>query len=126
LSIAKVQAVQSLLQRLQGGLPSRINPRAYAAYRQKCNGYGNREMCVSYVLKTTGGMAPEENEVANLDAHFTCHALESTASGLAVVAATLANGGICPTTEERVLSSHTAKSCLSLMHVAGEFEFEFE
>jgi len=66
---------------------------------------------------------------ALLDVHFMCHALESTSEGLATLAATLANGGVCPTTGERVLSGAVVRACLSLMHTAGmgsisgEFQF---
>merc|ERR1712137_11100 len=58
------------------------------------------------------------------------HALESTPQGLAVLAATLAAGGVCPTVGARVLSPQVVKHCLSLMHTAGmgtmsgEFQFK--
>lgn len=39
------------------------------------------------------------------------------------MAATLANGGICPITGERVLSSEAVRNTLSLMHSCGMYDF---
>lgn len=127
---AKLRAVQSLVERLQGGLPCRLNQSAFEAATLPCNGGGNQERCVTYMLKATGCMDQSIDEVENLKAHFMCHALETSTRGLAVLAATLAGGGVCPTSGERVLSPHVVKSCLSLMNtsgmgnVSGEFQFK--
>uniref|UniRef100_A0A671W414 glutaminase n=1 Tax=Sparus aurata TaxID=8175 RepID=A0A671W414_SPAAU len=40
-----------------------------------------------------------------------------------VMAATLANGGICPITGERVLSAEAVRNTLSLMHSCGMYDF---
>lgn len=42
------------------------------------------------------------------------------------MAATLANGGICPTTGERVLSTEAVRNTLSLMHSCGMYDFSGE
>ena len=39
------------------------------------------------------------------------------------MAATLANGGICPITGERVLSAEAMRNTLSLMHSCGMYDF---
>uniref|UniRef100_A0A673BRN9 glutaminase n=1 Tax=Sphaeramia orbicularis TaxID=375764 RepID=A0A673BRN9_9TELE len=39
------------------------------------------------------------------------------------MAATLANGGICPITGERVLSAEAVRNTLSLMHSCGMYDF---
>lgn len=39
------------------------------------------------------------------------------------MAATLANGGICPITGERVLSAESVRNTLSLMHSCGMYDF---
>lgn len=42
------------------------------------------------------------------------------------MAATLANGGICPITGERVLSTEAVRNTLSLMHSCGMYDFSGE
>lgn len=39
------------------------------------------------------------------------------------MAATLANGGICPITGESVLSAEAVRNTLSLMHSCGMYDF---
>ncbi len=52
----------------------------------------------------------------------TC-AMEVDTEGLAVMGATLANGGVCPTTWERVLSSDSIRDVLSLMYSCGMYNY---
>lgn len=55
---------------------------------------------------------------------------ELTCEVLSVIAATLANGGVCPTTGERVLKENVVADVLSVMYscgmlsYAGEFAFK--
>lgn len=42
---------------------------------------------------------------------------------MSVVAATLANGGICPTTEEKVFRPDVVRDVLSLMHSCGMYDY---
>lgn len=42
---------------------------------------------------------------------------------MAVVAATLANGGICPITDEKVLRPDVVRDVLSLMHSCGMYDY---
>src|SRR6185369_8406158 len=44
----------------------------------------------------------------------------------AVMAATLANAGVCPTNEREVLKPSTAKHCLSIMALAGMNDYSSE
>lgn len=49
--------------------------------------------------------------------------MEVTAESLSVMAATLANGGICPTTGEQVLQPYAVRDVLSLMHSCGMYDY---
>ncbi|KAM7404986.1 hypothetical protein PAMP_012279 [Pampus punctatissimus] len=49
--------------------------------------------------------------------------IEVTCESGSVMAATLANGGICPITGERVLSAEAVRNTLSLMHSCGMYDF---
>lgn len=49
--------------------------------------------------------------------------IEVTCESASVLAATLANGGLCPITGERVLSPEAVRNTLSLMHSCGMYDF---
>ena len=49
--------------------------------------------------------------------------MEVTADNVSVMAATLANGGICPITGEQVLQPHAVRDVLSLMHSCGMYDY---
>lgn len=49
--------------------------------------------------------------------------MEVTAESMSVIAATLANGGICPITGEKVLEPHAVRDVLSLMHSCGMYDY---
>lgn len=49
--------------------------------------------------------------------------IEVTSESASVMAATLANGGICPITGDRVLSPEAVRNTLSLMHSCGMYDF---
>lgn len=49
--------------------------------------------------------------------------VEVTCESGSVMAATLANGGICPITGESVLSAEAVRNTLSLMHSCGMYDF---
>ena len=57
--------------------------------------------------------------------HQLC-SLEATCESASVMAATLANGGICPTTEEKVLDGTAVRNTLSLMHSCGMYDYSGE
>ena len=42
---------------------------------------------------------------------------------LSAMAATLANGGICPLTQQRVMDSAVVRNCLSLMYTCGMYDY---
>ncbi|CAD7952889.1 unnamed protein product [Amoebophrya sp. A25] len=64
------------------------------------------------------------NEVLNL--YFQLCALTVDCETLAIAAATLANGGVCPTTGERVLRAETVKHTLSMMYSCGMYDYSGE
>lgn len=52
-----------------------------------------------------------------------CCAMEANCETMAIMAATLANGGICPITEEKVLKPDSVRDVLSLMHSCGMYDY---
>lgn len=49
--------------------------------------------------------------------------METNCETTAVMAATLANGGICPNSGEKVLKSDSVRDVLSLMHSCGMYDY---
>ncbi|XP_018059112.1 PREDICTED: glutaminase kidney isoform, mitochondrial isoform X4 [Atta colombica] len=67
---------------------------------------------------------PEKTNLQEvMDFYFQCCAMEANCETMAVMAATLANGGICPVTEEKVLKPDSVRDVLSLMHSCGMYDY---
>ena len=49
--------------------------------------------------------------------------MEVNCESLAVIGATLANGGVCPNTQERVINADAVRDVLSLLHSCGFYEY---
>jgi glutaminase len=58
-----------------------------------------------------------------LDFYLQLCAIEMTVESAAVLGATLANGGFCPITGERVLSNESCRFALTLMYSCGLYEY---
>jgi len=70
---------------------------------------------------------PKDTNVENvLEFYFQCCSLELTTEKMSIVAATLANGGICPLTGEKIFSSGTVRNCLSMMYSCGMYDYSGE
>uniref|UniRef100_A0A8C4ILC8 glutaminase n=1 Tax=Dicentrarchus labrax TaxID=13489 RepID=A0A8C4ILC8_DICLA len=76
---------------------------------------GDRNYAIGYYLK--------EKKVSAFYWLFYLCSIEVTCESGSVMAATLANGGICPITGERVLSAEAVRNTLSLMHSCGMYDF---
>lgn len=58
-----------------------------------------------------------------MDYYFQVCSMETNCEATAVMAATLANGGICPVSGEKVLKSDSVRDVLSLMHSCGMYDY---
>ncbi|XP_059188814.1 glutaminase liver isoform, mitochondrial-like [Centropristis striata] len=84
---------------------------------------GDRNYAIGYYLKEKKCFPDTADMIAALDFYFQLCSIEVTCESGSVMAATLANGGICPITGERVLSAEAVRNTLSLMHSCGMYDF---
>ncbi|XP_033942506.1 glutaminase liver isoform, mitochondrial-like isoform X1 [Pseudochaenichthys georgianus] len=84
---------------------------------------GDRNYAIGYYLKEKRCFPENADMMAALDFYFQLCSIEVNCDSGSVMAATLANGGICPITGERVLSAEAVRNTLSLMHSCGMYDF---
>ena len=108
--------------RLAGGIKPGFSNAIYLSERQTAD----RNFALGYFMKEKRVFPEDANLLETLEFYFQCCSIESNAEKMAVVAATLANGGVCPTTGTRVLKPNTVRACLSLMYSCGMYDFSGE
>lgn len=114
--------VAQMWTRLAGGVRPGFSNSTYLFERATAD----RNFALGYSLREHGAFPRPESLIKDLEFYFQCCSLEMTADTLAVVAATLANGGLCPLTGEQVLEQETVQSCLSLMLSCGMYDYSGE
>ena len=91
--------------------------------------HADRNISLAYYMRENGAfneqLSPNEmNE--NLNLYFQQCSTTITCEMGSIISATLANGGICPTTNEKVLSENSVKDCLTLMYGCGMYDYSGE
>lgn len=91
-----------------------------AVYRSE-SATGHRNRAIAFLELNSGMIGGDVEE--HLDLYFRqCSLLVNTAD-LAIIAATLANGGLNPVTGERALSPEHVRSVLSVMNTCGMYDY---
>lgn len=108
--------------RLAGGRRPGFNNAVYLSERQTAD----RNFALGYSMREAGAFAPGTDLTATLEFFFQACSIEVDAQMLAVAAASLANAGVCPLTEDPVFTPGTVQSCLSLMSSCGMYDFSGE
>jgi glutaminase len=107
---------------LAGGVRPGFNNAVFLSERETAD----RNFALGYFMREKGAFPPGINLQEVLEFYFQCCSIEVTTRMMSVVAATLANGGICPVTGERVFSTETVQHCLSLMYSCGMYDYSGE
>lgn len=111
--------VMALWERLAGGRAPGFSNTVYLSERRTAD----RNFALGYFMREHGAFPEDTNLQDTLEFYFQCCSLETTAEIFSIVAATLANGGVCPLTNERVLQPDTVRKCLSLMGSCGMYDY---
>lgn len=82
---------------------------------------GNRNRAIAYLELNAGMIAGDVDE--HLDLYFRQCSLLVNARDLAMIGATLANGGVNPVTRQRALSAENVRSVLSVMNTCGMYDY---
>jgi glutaminase len=80
----------------------------------------HRNRALAALLKSVGGLARDPDDAVELYTRQSC--LSVTATDLATMGATLADGGVCPATQQRVVDQDVARVTLAVMTIAGMYE----
>lgn len=114
--------VMNVLKELAGGQNPQFNNAVYLSERQTAD----RNFALAYFMRENKAFPENVDLRETLEFYFQCCSIEMDARGMAVMAATLANAGICPVTEQRVFSDKTVQNCLSLMLSCGMYDYSGE
>jgi len=83
----------------------------------------DRNFALTYYMRENKCFSQGTDIVEMLDFYFQMCSLEATCESAAVIAGTLANGGICPITGEVVLQPAAVRNTLCLMHSCGMYDY---
>jgi glutaminase len=114
--------VAATWRRLAGDRRPGFNNAVYLSERQTAD----RNFALGYSMRESGAFAPGTDLLQTLEFYFQGCSIEVDAQMLAIAAASLANAGVCPLTEDPVFSPGTVQSCLSLMSSCGMYDFSGE
>jgi len=86
----------------------------------------DRNFALAYFLRENNCFPPPSPDINIpdiLDFYFQSCSLEMTAESESIIAATLANGGTCPITGDKVMKPESVKNVLSLMLSCGLYNY---
>jgi glutaminase len=119
----RLEYLRTMWSKMIGGPIPRFN--AWMAQEESRTGDNNRAL--GYMMKAAGVLLHGEDAVDHelrdaLELYFSACSLEMNTRELATAAATLANNGVCPITQERVLDESTVRNCLTMMQMCGMYD----
>ncbi|MDX3386051.1 glutaminase A [Streptomyces niveiscabiei] len=109
-------------QRLAAGRRTGFSNSTYLSERDTAD----RNFALAYSMREHEAFPEGTDLQKTLEFYFQCCSIELDADMLATVAATFANGGVCPLTGDRVFSADTVRHCLSLMTSCGMYDYSGE
>jgi glutaminase len=114
--------VAATWRRLSGSSRLGFNNSVYLSERRTAD----RNFALGYFMREHGAFPEGTDLVETLEFYFQCCSIELDTQSLAVVAATFANAGINPLTNDPVFTPSTVRHCLSLMSSCGMYDYSGE
>lgn len=108
------------------GLSGKVRPGYNNSVYHSEKATADRNFALAHFMKEMGSFPSNTRIHDTLDFYFQCCSIEVTAKSMGIIAATFANAGMCPITENKVFSPETVKNCLSLMYSCGMYDFSGE
>ncbi|XP_026669896.1 glutaminase kidney isoform, mitochondrial isoform X6 [Ceratina calcarata] len=115
----KFDFTMNYFKRLAGGENLGFNNAVFLSEREAAD----RNYALGFYMREYNCYPDKSNLRDIMDFYFQCCSMEANCDTMAVMAATLANGGICPITEEKVLKPDSVRDVLSLMHSCGMYDY---
>ncbi|XP_018917605.1 glutaminase kidney isoform, mitochondrial isoform X2 [Bemisia tabaci] len=115
----KFDYVMNYFKRIAGGEYLGFNNAVFLSEREAAD----RNYALGFYMREHKCYPEKTNLKECMDFYFQCCSMEVTAESMSVMASTLANGGICPLTEEKVLKPDSVRDVLSLMHSCGMYDY---
>ncbi len=114
--------VLNMWKKLAGNKSMGYNNSVYLSERMTAD----RNFALAYFMNENKAFPDKTNIVEVLEFYFQCCSLTLDTNMMSIVAATLANGGVCPITGEQVLKADTVKNVLSMMYSCGMYDYSGE
>ncbi len=118
----RFDTIMKTWEQLSGGQKPGYNNAIYNSEKDTAD----RNFAIAHFMREVGAFPPNSDMKDALDIYFQSCSIELTSHNMASVAATLANGGICPLTNTKIFNLETVKNCLSLMYSCGMYDFSGE
>ncbi|XP_005174870.1 glutaminase liver isoform, mitochondrial isoform X3 [Musca domestica] len=115
----KFDYVMNWFKRLSGGDNIGFNNAVFLSEREAAD----RNYALGFYMRENKCYPKRTNLKEVMDFYFQCCSMETTCEAMSVIAATLANGGICPTTEEKIFRPEVVRDVLSIMHSCGTYDY---
>ena len=88
--------------------------------------HADRNISLAYYMRESKAFEKNvgPNEIdKHLNLYFQCCSVTINSKMGSVIAATLANGGVCPITNENIFNENVTRDCLSLMYMCGLYDY---
>jgi len=86
----------------------------------------DRNFALGYFMQENKAFPEWADMLSTLEFYFQVCSLELNADKMSIIAGTLANGGVCPVTNQAIFNPRTVQNCLSLMYSCGMYDFSGE